>query len=142
MRYVPVPRDIILRDRLSGMTNDREPVTFRAWALGGPLNDPRHCRTPVETKRWLGIVEKFDAIPLEWRDGIVVALEDEEHRLVCSILNEPMDPTQMNPTAYKQQTPMVAVQLLPFQDAVLNAPSTDPRTATAAELSPNGIAAA
>jgi hypothetical protein len=105
MKRLTIPADVRLVDVLSGQPGDV--LTFKAAACALWLNDARAASTPVKVARWSKVVHAI----LGAAAGDVVALDDEDHALLCEIVNSP-----------KETYPaLVMVQIQAYAAAVLEA---------------------
>ena|SRR6266404_6002328 len=117
MHYITVPESIMLKAPQStgGGNLSTEPRTFINWALEVILNDPRGCEGgPIQMRRWSKVIEKFEKYD---KPGNVLVLEDEDHRKLTEIANNPG----------VKYTSITNVQLLPFFEAITEAAQKDPR---------------
>lgn len=106
MKTITVPADVLLTDLLTGVTG--ETITFQAWAFGRWMNDQAAADSIVKLCRWIKVVDKFKAAA---KPGDTIELEDEDYATLLPIVER----------AATAVPPMVAAQLLPFHDAVINA---------------------
>jgi len=116
MHYVQVPEAIQLKTPASqGGNAIGEPKKFLDWMLEVVLNDPRGVEGgPVKMRHWQKIIDKFEKY---CNPGDVVVLEDEEFRKLKEIASAPQ----------ARHQGLVAVQLIPFFEAVTEAGEKDPR---------------
>lgn len=115
-RYIKVPQDIRLIDLVT-----HEPlllpdqtlwvISFKAFVCGTLLKDPKFGKTGAAVISGAGIRAAVE------KDTEVIVLDGEEYDLLKSVLEAPEN-------GYK---PEIAVQLIPFFKAILDATTTDPR---------------
>ncbi|HEU4729983.1 MAG TPA: hypothetical protein VFT22_18930 [Kofleriaceae bacterium] len=102
MKTITVPADIVCKDPRT----DAElcTKTMREFAFDVWLNDNRAGTKPAELFRWLKVCEKFENCKV----GAVIELDDQDYDRLVAIVREPQ----------ASYPPIVAMQLLPFSDAV------------------------
>jgi hypothetical protein len=119
-RYTPIPSDIQIVDLASGeplflgnAAGERSPwlVSFKAFVCGTLLPDPKFGKTASTVISGAGIRTALEA------PGGFLVLEGDDWELLKSVLESPEN-------RYK---PEVALQLIPFFRAILDATTTDPR---------------
>jgi hypothetical protein len=121
MRYITIPADIIVTPHREIAPDARpEAVSFKKYALNIWLNDERATQGAfTRLVRWSHVIDAFDAV----KAGDVLALEDEDYATLRSIAEQPK--------AFFP--PTIAVRLLPFTQAVLDAPETKPSNAASSK---------
>jgi hypothetical protein len=117
MRYVQIPQPIQLRDRFRGTTGDT--VTFRDFALSLWLNDTRWEKPKTNLARLMKVYPQFGREPGNW-----IELEDQDWAILKNIIDVPAAHPSGEPVLY---APLIHLQLLDFEKAVLEAPVEDPR---------------
>jgi hypothetical protein len=125
MHYIHVPEVIYVRPPPQLAPNaEPEPLPFYKFALTVWLNDPRAIEGGFAKQvRWAKVLEKFaEALP-----GGHIALEDEDYNTLRPIVERPGGTLQ----------PTIAVQLLPYSQAVLDA-TTEPPAHLASPATPDG----
>ena len=116
-RYIQVPADITLVDIATGVTlmnAGSAPLTisFKSFICGTLLKDPKFGKTVSNVIAGAGIRAVLEA------GGQVLKLDGDDYELLKSVLEAPE-------TGYRAE---VAIQIVPFFRAILDATTTDPRT--------------
>jgi hypothetical protein len=110
MRRIIVPADITLVDMLTGA--ETQSITFQQWAFGRWMNNQEAAESIVKLCRWMQVINKFKTAA---KAGDEFVLEDEDHATLLPFVVK-------SATA---EPPLIAAQLFPFHDAVINAPKID-----------------
>lgn len=125
-RYIKVPKDIQIVDLTSNMPlflgpqgGEQKPwvITFKGFVCGTLLKDPRFGKTVAAVISGAGIRTAIEAA-LSGSGEAVIPLDGEDYELLKNVLEAPE-------SGYN---PEVAIQLIPFFRAILDATTTDPRT--------------
>ena len=116
MHYLQIPHAIEVTDRKTG---GKQTIPFRDFALTLWLNDSRWEKPRTNLARLGIIAPEFDKSAGEW-----IALEDQDYAILKSIIETPGTGPTGEPLLY---VPLIHLQLTPFEKAVLDAPTTDPR---------------
>jgi len=125
MRYIQIPQDILVKDRI---LNKTEKLSFLRYAELIWLNDARWETPKTNLARLIRVIAEFEKAPSDW-----ALLEDQDWNIVKGIIDTPAN----GPGGPVLLTPLVQIQVGPtFEGAVLDAPTKDPREV----ISPNGAA--
>lgn len=106
MKRIIVPKDITLKSPLENKPG--ETISFQTWAFRHWMNHPEAAGSVVDLLRWGPVVEQFKSAK---SPGDKITIEDQDHATLAKIVNK---------TA-TIEAPLVAMQLLPFVQAVLEA---------------------
>jgi hypothetical protein len=129
MRYLQIPQDILVKDRIKGTI---EKLSFVQYANLVWLNDARWEMPKTNLARLVKVVTEFDKTPGEW-----ALLEDQEWTLLKAIIDTP----GTGPNGPTLLLPLIQIQVGPvFEGAVLNAPTQDPREVIAPPVNGSGAA--
>jgi hypothetical protein len=116
MRYITVPQTIEVTPP-AGTDAPPEALPFQKFAGISWLNDDRAIEAGFAAQvRWADVVRKFASA----READVIELEDADYATLAAIAQAPR----------ARLMPAIAIQLLPYTRAVLDAPTRDPRGAT------------
>ena len=107
MKIITVPADVKLLGPDGSVV---ESVSFWKFAEGRWLNETEATPTLTKQRRWLKVIDLFETAQ---KPGSTILLEDEDHATLLKVLEK------VNPTI----PPMIARRLMPFVDAVENAPA-------------------
>ena len=120
MRYVTIPKDILLFDPMTGaplMQEDRPVAAKLRDLIVNALHDPKFGQNVKMLRLSADIQARFDLV--QWKPGAVVALSDDEWKMLSDTLAQPSNPYIVAGSR----------QLISFFDVVENAPTTEPARA-------------
>lgn len=118
MKYFQIPSAIQLVDKLAPDVKG-ESVTFFKLAISYWLNSNRWETPKSNLAKLVKVVAQLEKAPLEW-----AALEDAEWDILADIIRNP-DAQNGSPRP-NAPPPLVMIQLVAFDEAVLNAVSDKP----------------
>ncbi len=122
VRYIRIPKDIALVDTVSGdpMLSGDPPtqmtVTFKSFLCGTLLRDTKFGKT-VATVISAAAIRTAIESPKIYNNGYTfIAIEGADYDILKAVLEAPE-------TGYN---PVIAIQIVPFFRAILDATTTDP----------------
>jgi hypothetical protein len=128
-RYIKVPSDIRIVDLSTNQPlflvqgGEQKPwiISFKGFVCGTLLKDPRFGKTVVAVISGAGIRAAIETALSSVQAEAVIPLDGDDYELLKSVLEAPE-------SGY---VPEVAIQLIPFFRAILDASTTDPRAEAA-----------
>lgn len=118
-RFIQIPDDIQIVDPETGRPLSEKKCSFYDWIGSATiLDNPVHFgQNGVDGLR---AVKRIDAAVSGKRPGAVVVLDVADWTRLCNACNDPGENRSFG-------RPRIAVQLMTFYDAILDASETDPR---------------
>lgn len=114
MRYLRIPEDIRLKNLQT--KDDGQSISFHDYVYNIWLNDIRWESPKTNLARLSKILPEFDKKP-----GEIVELEDQDWTILKGIVDSP-HVANGAPALY---VPLVQIQLAPFEEVLLKAPTHD-----------------